>query len=375
MAVVCLSLGVPYQSSLSAQPQEPWRDAPFSGMASRLAVVLYPFCLLPLRLPLFCLGWRRSFSDQFLICEPLPDDTISDTLKPVGIVSLSVIVPITLFIKIPEEMEWFNTDISAFDGSLYQAPEVLNTVGVNLAPDILFGVVNHFMDKLILQVGIGAKCIGVDAGTRIHILSDFWGKSLTAGVGNHFGSDSTVTIWAMSFQESQHGGFAYATTSLYLSLTLVLVHEESLTAHESFINFYLTRHFVERFRLHRQADTVKHEPSGFLSDANHPVDFIGTDSVLGVGNHPDGSKPLIERNWAIFKDGAHLDGELPLFVLALALPDTASRNETDIYTATSRASYAIRPTEFDHEVKADIRVREVFDSFDKCCWLAHVSTS
>jgi hypothetical protein len=79
-------------------------------MASRSSVAPYPSCLLPLRLPLFCLGWRR-FSNQFLIGEPLANYRTSYTLKSVSIVSLTSIVPIGLFIKISEEVEWFNTHI------------------------------------------------------------------------------------------------------------------------------------------------------------------------------------------------------------------------------------------------------------------------
>jgi hypothetical protein len=115
---------------LLEQQQVPWRDAQTSEMASRSSVVPYPFCLLPLRLPLFCLGWRR-FSNEFFIGDPLVEDRTYNALKSVSIVNLSVIEPIALFIKIPEEVERLNTDISAFDGSLYQTPEVFNTVGVH----------------------------------------------------------------------------------------------------------------------------------------------------------------------------------------------------------------------------------------------------
>jgi hypothetical protein len=135
-------------------------------------------------------------------------------------------------------------------------------------------MVNHFMDKFIIQVIVATKCVSEHVGTGSHVVSDFWGKSLAASVGNYLGSDSIVTVWAMTLQESQHSSFIYATTSLYLSLTLILVHEASLTAYESFINFYFTRHLVERLGLHCQPDTMKHERSGLLSNTDCPADLI-----------------------------------------------------------------------------------------------------
>ena len=42
-------------------------------------------------------------------------------------------------------MERFNIDVSSFDGPLQDAPEVLDSVGVNMSFDIGFGMVNSFV--------------------------------------------------------------------------------------------------------------------------------------------------------------------------------------------------------------------------------------
>jgi hypothetical protein len=111
---------------------------------------------------------------------------------------------------------------------------------------------------------------------------------------------------------------------------------------------------------------VEHRPCSFLSDANGPVDLVGANAVLGIGYHPYSGQPLAEADWAILKDGSGLDGELPPSVIALALPYPACRDEPNIPTATGWASHlTIRPTETGHEIKANVRIREVSDGFNQ----------
>jgi hypothetical protein len=118
--------------ALSAQPQELWRDAQTSGMASHSLVGLYPFSVLPLRLPLFCLGWRRSCSGQFFVGEPFASNGVGYFSEPFSIGSLAGVETETFFVQIPKEMERFDIDIGSCDSPLQETPEVFNTVGVNL---------------------------------------------------------------------------------------------------------------------------------------------------------------------------------------------------------------------------------------------------
>jgi hypothetical protein len=99
-------------------------------------VVLYPSCLLPLRLPRFCLGWRRSRSSQLLISEPLAEDRTCCITESVGVISLTGIKPENLFVKVSEQVVRLHTNIGAFNGTFYQTPEVLNTISVNLALNV-----------------------------------------------------------------------------------------------------------------------------------------------------------------------------------------------------------------------------------------------
>jgi hypothetical protein len=367
---------LPYlESSPSAQPQEPWRDAQISGMASRPWVALYPFCLLPLRLPLFCLGWRRSSSpSQFLVGEPLASDSARYFSEPFAIGSFAGVETETFFVQIPEKMERLNVDIGSCDSSLQETPEVLNAVGVTLATNVRFSVVNDFMNEVPVKASITTMGIGVDSGTRFNMATDCWGKGLPFGIRNYLSLNSAMVINSMPVEESHYYGFANSTPTLNLGFSLAFVHVPGLATNESFVNLNLAGH-EGIAALHCQADTMEHEPSGLLGDSDCPVNLIRANAVFGIRNHPDSSEPLVKSDGAIFEDGSHLDGKLPLFMLRLAFPKAASGDESDIYASASRARYTIGPAEFDHEVKADVRVGEIFNSFDKGSWLAHFSTS
>ena len=91
-------------------------------------------------------------------------------------------------------------------------------------------------------------------------------------------------------------------------------------AKNSFINLDLTRQLAAVARiLHRQSDSLKHDPSGLLGNADSTVKFVAGDSVLAVSEHPHCKKPLVQRNCRIFKDSPDLDAELGLGMPSLAL--------------------------------------------------------
>jgi hypothetical protein len=57
-----------------------------------------------------------------------------------------------------------------------------------------------------------------------------------------------------------------------------------------------------------------------LRDVERAVNFIRTNAVLIIRNHPDRSQPLIKANRAIFHDRADLDAELFFALFIFALP-------------------------------------------------------
>ncbi len=82
--------------------QSSLRDVQTSERVSRSLAEVCSWVALPLRLPLPCLGLRRSGSDKFVVGKSPSHDTICNTIEAVTIVGFSAIVPECFFIKVAE---------------------------------------------------------------------------------------------------------------------------------------------------------------------------------------------------------------------------------------------------------------------------------
>ena len=327
--------------------------------------------LLP-RLPL--LPWRRGCSYQLLVGESLARYGSDNFLEAGTIIGLMSIVPELFLGEITEQVEGFNIHIGSANGPLQETPEVLNTVGMDVAPNVSLGVVNDLVDVDVAQITIRWQGIGEYFTPSHDVLSDDGGKALALSVGDNLSPHTTGLVLVMPLQHSHNGGLAVGPSASYLLFPFALVHEAGLTADEGFVHFHLTGEGAISIICHCGADTMEHEPSCLLGNIKVPGHFVGTDAVLGIGNEPDRSEPLIKSHRAVLKDGAHLDRELPLGVLALAFPDAARGDEPNIVASASWARYPIGPAQANHEVQADIRVREVSDCFYQSLWFAvHVN--
>src|SRR5439155_26047610 len=96
----------------------------------------------------------------------------------------------------------------------------------------------------------------------------------------------------------------------------------------------------EEFILQGQTDAMQHEPSGFLGHSQIAGNFVATDSVLAVGEHPRSSEPLVQSNRRILKDGSDLDGELALCMMAAALPQATVWIELYLLRVARQADHA-----------------------------------
>ena len=133
---------------------------------------------------------------------------------------------------------------------------------------------------------------------------------ILAPIGNDSGAD-----FPPRSKHAHNGGLVFGARFSDPATVFIAVHESSRAADEGFVYFdfvALAAEFHERIALHRKPDAVKHEPCRFLSDAESAADFIGTDSVLAVGDHPHGDQPLVQRDRRILKDSSDLGGELPM---------------------------------------------------------------
>ena len=144
-----------------------------------------PLASFPRFLPL--LGWRRSRPNELIIGQPLASNAVDYGLESVSIVSLPSVESESLFVKIPNQVEWLNTDISSLDCSLQETPKVFNAIGVNMTSDISLSVVNYFMDILGVQVIIGRQGISDKIATCFNRLPDRMGDCVSASISNYLG--------------------------------------------------------------------------------------------------------------------------------------------------------------------------------------------
>lgn len=304
----------------------------------------------------------RNCPRKLLVGQPFTGDAFHDSVESFAITDLPTVVPERFFINIPEQVEGLNTDVGALDSPFQEAPEVLNAVGVNHAPDVFLGVVDNLMSVVGADGRITSVFIGVDNGSRLNAPANGARQGSLASALDYLSVDCAVTVRAMPFQESHNGGLASSSTTLDYFLAFAVVHESRFTTDVGLINFHFSGHAAEVPVLHGKANPMEHEPSGLLGDADGPGDFVGTDAVLGTGNHPDCGQPLVQTDGATLEDGANLDGELPLGVFGAAFPDAARRDETNIIASTiGTGDYSIGPAEADHKIQANIRVCEVAD--------------
>ena len=280
------------------------------------------------------------------------------------------VVPEHLFVQIPEQMELFHARVSSLEAALEQAPEVFESVSVNLSVNVLFGVVNDLvLESLFPESLIRHERIGVDRTPRFDVGTN--GRLESVFFATAYNRPANFST---AFQNADDGHFVFCAGLSNPALTLLGVHEASGTANESFVYFDLaptSAEFQYRTILHCEPDAVKHEPCGLLSHTESASDFIGADAVLAVRNHPNSDKPFVERKCGILKDSSDFARKLFAGVLCLAFPHAPSRDKANVFTSASWAFDAIGPAALNHEVEAVVSVSEVQDGLLECSWLFH----
>src|SRR5438045_494888 len=87
-----------------------------------------------------------------------------------------------------------------------------------------------------------------------------------------------------------------------------------------------------------------HEPSGFLRNADCPVNLVPAPAVCTVGYLPHCQQPLIQAQGGILKDRARLGSDLSKVVLAAAPPAVVLRLKQNLRANATGTPNTIRPT-------------------------------
>lgn len=105
---------------------------------------------------------------------------------------------------------------------------------------------------------------------------------------------------------------------------------------------------------------MKHEPSGFLSDANSAVKLVRANAVLAVGEHPDRHKPVLERQGRVLENRP--DANRELLLAAFALPQLARGDERVFRRLAEGAKDGIGPAQFNGKAEGVVLIGKELDS-------------
>src|SRR5208283_5755760 len=139
-----------------------------------------------------------------------------------------------------------------------ERPKVFQSVRVYAAIDILNRVVDHLMLVFSFQSAIAAKFISEESSSGFYVpLDDRMQGSFNAIC------DNLSTDAATALQHTHNDNLVVRRLSLSGNAPrfFVLVHIPRLTTNEGFVRFDFARKFrSESFILHRQSNSMKHEP-------------------------------------------------------------------------------------------------------------------
>jgi hypothetical protein len=149
------------------------------------------------------------------------------------------------------------------------------------------------------------------------------------------------------------------------------MHIAGKAANEGFIDFNFPAQLPAVIILQGKPDAMHHEPCCFLSDSKIASNFITANSILAITQHPHSGKPFIKADGGILENGSNLDGELPLSMMAGALPHATGWIELYPLRPASGADHAFGPALCHEIIKAIVWAREVDYRFLKGFWFAH----
>jgi|GEM_PF-2271334 len=312
------------------------------------------------------LGRRRIQPNKLIISQPLASDTGNYIMKTSGIIIFAVIKAESLFIKILSQVTGLDANVSSFDCSLQKAPEVLDTVGMNVSSNVSFGMVNHFMDIFFIQITVRGQGISNKITSSFNELANCVRNCFSAYIRDNLGLDSA----SMPFQKPHNGNLADSSSPFDYFIPFGFMHVNRFTTDKSFIRFNRAGEFTT-VSTHCQTNSMHHKPSCLLSNADTFGYFIRTNPVLVISNHPDSGEPFFQTYSTILKNSSHFNRELAFRVLRFTLPYTPSFYIPYVLSSASRTSYSVRPAQSSDILNAYIRIREVIYCFYQCLWLFH----
>src|SRR6266496_2118829 len=273
------------------------------------------------------------------------------------VIIFSLVKPERLLIQISEQMKRLDVHIGPFDSALQQRPKVFKAISVNMTLGAGLRMVDHLMNVFVRKLVIRGMAIGNNFRTLLNIGSHFGVKIAHANPTHEFTPNARrLSTSSLALQEPKYRCLAKRASPFFEAL--VLVHIARLCADVGFIRLNATGKLLNRAVVHRQTDTVKHEPCSFLRDAKRASKFARTDSVLSVDDQPRCRQPFFQSKRTVLKDRSDFDAEL--FLARFAIPNPARLHKVaNVLRITARAMNAARPSHLAKKLVASVRVAEI----------------
>ena len=115
----------------------------------------------------------RFFAGQLSVGNASSGHTFQRLDEAHSVGCLTIVVAKHLLVQISEQMEWFDTNVSALDATLRQASESFKPVGVNPSVDVTLRVVDEAMNKLEVQAFVASPCVSEYFRSFRDVIVDF----------------------------------------------------------------------------------------------------------------------------------------------------------------------------------------------------------
>jgi hypothetical protein len=308
-------------------------------------------------------SFMQRLAERIHVLEAFPDDADDAFQEPSRIGVVAFVESERLLIEVSEQVKRLNADIGSSDSPLQQGPEVFKSVGVDMASGVAHGMIYHVVNVIVSQSLVGLQRVGVNLRAFGNVLANVCLKLRSACALDNLQDNARLALGRCTLQQSHHGSHGDGAGASDLPLTFV--HVAGFAADESFIDFDVASKPTDRTVLNGETNPVQHEPRSLLSDTESTAKLARTDSVLGVDDHPECGKPLVEAERTLLEYGSNLCGVLALAITASPQPARGHKDRVG-RVAPRAVRLAVRPAYRRHKLQRPVVVGEEFDCVLQC---------
>ena len=253
----------------------------------------------------------RALSHQFPISEvPSVENPKQGVTKNMRIVAV-VETPFQ-FLKVSVQVLPAHLVEGTNNGPLEQAPDPLDTVGVDLADNPLLGGMAHspVYGVVIFNPHVGLQFIGVNS---LSLILDGSMNEIVEGPPPDIRDALDPDLSAVPLDGSGNPGLSFLASRPDIA---------PLSTHQGFVHFHDTKQSGSNKGIvaHGFTDAVAQIPGCLVGDSQGPMKLIGAHAFLGFAHEVDGRKPFTQGQVGVVHDGVRGDGEMVAASLAVPLP-------------------------------------------------------